>query len=62
MNPPPVTRHSSLAAPLALAVALLTASAAAQVMNDPTRPPSSHATSDPDAAGDAEAAARCCSR
>ncbi|OGA26148.1 MAG: hypothetical protein A3I02_07450 [Betaproteobacteria bacterium RIFCSPLOWO2_02_FULL_67_26] len=54
MNPSLVTRHSLLAAPLALAVALLTASAAAQVMNDPTRPPSGQATADPDVAGDAE--------
>lgn len=43
-----VTRHSSLA--LALALAMGAASAAAQ-MNDPTRPPSSFGTSEPDTGG-----------
>lgn len=40
MRPSLVTRHSSLAAALALGMVLLTASATAQVMIDPTRPPS----------------------
>jgi MSHA biogenesis protein MshK len=37
MSPSPVTRHSSLA--VALALMLFSASAVAQVGNDPTRPP-----------------------
>jgi MSHA biogenesis protein MshK len=45
-----VTRHSSLAAALALALTLCVASVAAQ-MNDPTRPPASFGSSEPDAGG-----------
>jgi hypothetical protein len=48
MNPSLVTRHSSLASALALALMLCAASAAAQ-MNDPTRPPASFGTGEPDA-------------
>jgi len=46
MSPSLVTRHSSLA--VALALALCAASATAQ-MNDPTRPPASFGASEPDA-------------
>ena len=46
MNPSPVTRHSSLA--VALALALYAASATAQ-MNDPTRPPASFGAGETDA-------------
>lgn len=48
MNPSLLTRYSSLAA--ALALALCAASATAQ-LNDPTRPPSSFGTSEPDVGG-----------
>jgi MSHA biogenesis protein MshK len=53
MIPSLATRHSSLAAALALAIALFAASATAQVMNDPTRPPSEHGMAEPE--GGAEA-------
>ncbi|MGH8640126.1 MAG: hypothetical protein ACRET6_00365 [Burkholderiales bacterium] len=45
MNPSLITRHSSLA--VALALALCAASATAQ-MNDPTRPPASFGAGEPD--------------
>jgi MSHA biogenesis protein MshK len=48
MNRSPVTRHSSLASALALALMLCAASAAAQ-MNDPTRPPASFGAGEADA-------------
>jgi MSHA biogenesis protein MshK len=48
MSPSLVTRHSSLA--VALALALCAASATAQ-MNDPTRPPASFGAGEPDTDG-----------
>lgn len=46
MTQPRVTSHESRAVALALAVVLFSAGAAAQVMNDPTRPPSGFALGD----------------
>ena len=54
MKPSAVSRQPSAAVALALAAMLVSASAAAQVMSDPTRPPSGHAAADPEAPGDAE--------
>ena len=46
--------HATAAWSLGAALALMPAVAAAQVMNDPTRPPVGQAAADPEAAGDAE--------
>lgn len=51
MNEPRATGHEPRAAALALAMALFTASAMAQVINDPTRPPSGFVSGDAEGAG-----------
>jgi MSHA biogenesis protein MshK len=43
-----VTRHQSRAVALALALTLFSSGAAAQVMNDPTRPPPGYDAAEPD--------------
>ena len=53
MKPSAVSRQPSAVVAIALAFAVFSASATAQVMNDPTRPPGGQAGGDPEVAGDA---------